>query len=235
MNVLITGVSSGLGHGLAQVHLERGDSVWGLSRRNAPELAKNQKFHFQNIDITQLESMKTKMGQLLGDLDTLDLVYLNAGILGQLEDLQKTRLDDLKIIMDTNCWANKGVIDSLTSLSVQMGQVIAISSSASVNGNRGWGGYALSKAALNMLIQLYAQELRETHFISLAPGLIDTAMQDYLCADVDDTIFSSVGKLKAARGTVNMPAPKEAAHRILNSLAQLAELPSGSFADIRNL
>lgn len=31
-----------------------------------------------------------------------------------------------------------------------------------------------------MLINLYAKEYTDTHFCALAPGLIDTKMQDYI-------------------------------------------------------
>lgn len=100
----------------------------------------------------------------------------------------------------------------------------------------GWGAYSLSKAALNNLVQLYAHELPETHVISLAPGLIDTAMQDYLCEEVDSGDFPSVQKLKAARGTEDMPGPRATAERILDLLDDLkAKHPSGSFVDIRQL
>src|SRR5690625_6916597 len=70
--------------------------------------------------------------------------------------------------------------------------------------NYGWGGYSLSKEALNNLITLYAEEMPNTHFLSLAPGLVDTDMQEYLCGEVDSAEFPSVQKLRDARGTDNM-------------------------------
>ena len=84
-------------------------------------------------------------------------------------------------------------------------QVIAISSGASQSGSRGWNGYSLSKAALNMLVKLYAGERPETHFTSLAPGLIDTAMQDYLTNLPEDSRYAPLEVLKAAKGTPKMP------------------------------
>ncbi len=62
-------------------------------------------------------------------------------------------------------------------------QVIMVSSGATVLGNKGWGAYALSKAGLNMLARLYDHEFPDTHISALAPGLIDTAMMDYLCVE----------------------------------------------------
>ncbi|MCP3870534.1 MAG: SDR family NAD(P)-dependent oxidoreductase [Gammaproteobacteria bacterium] len=50
-----------------------------------------------------------------------------------------------------------------------MEQIVMISSGAAVLGNQGWGGYAISKAALSMLARLYAHEFTQTH-ISLVPS-----------------------------------------------------------------
>jgi benzil reductase ((S)-benzoin forming) len=234
-NVLITGVSSGLGYGLAKAHLERGDTVYGLSRRHPRELEKNRNFHFAALDLTDYEWLPGILQSLLVKVTSLQLVYLNAGILGAIRDLADSPLPDLKEIMEVNCWANKEFLGALYKRVGQIDQVVAISSGAAVNGNRGWSGYALSKAALNMLVQLYAREQESTHFTSLAPGLIDTAMQDVLCGEVDYDRYASIRKLKDARGTDSMPMPREAADKIIDILPRLKDLPSGSFADIRKL
>lgn len=64
--------------------------------------------------------------------------------------------------MDINVWANKLIIDDLAARHVAPRRIVLISSGAGVVGNHGWGAYALSKAALNMLAQLYAHELPST-------------------------------------------------------------------------
>ena len=112
-----------------------------------------------------------------------------------------------------------------------------ISSGAAVNGNKGWGAYALSKATLNMLAKLYAHEFPETHVCALAPGLVDTAMQDYLCDSqlVDADRFPSVNTLRDARGTASMPTAAQIASQITAKTADLRAHPSGSFLDVRNL
>ena len=86
-----------------------------------------------------------------------------------------------------------------------------------------------------MLIKLYAAENPETHFTSLAPGLIDTAMQDYLCAEVDTSKFKAVQRLKDARDTEAMPKPPEAARKLIDAFPKMLFYESGHFADIRKL
>ncbi|MDH3638778.1 MAG: alcohol dehydrogenase, partial [Gammaproteobacteria bacterium] len=99
------------------------------------------------------------------------------------------------------------------------------------------GSYSLSKATLNMLAKLYAHEFSDTHIAAFAPGLIDTAMQDYLCDErnVDAQRFPSVTKLRKARGTENMPTPSRAADLIAACLPELKHHPSGVFLDIRSM
>ncbi len=234
MNVLITGVSSGIGLALARAFIDQGAVVFGTSRREPPAKVL-ESIRFVPSDLSDFECVPRMLEELLGEVTALDLVWLNAGVLGEIKDMAACSIAELQRTFDINVWANKVVLDALYSRPRDVKEVIAISSGAAIRGNRGWNGYAISKAALNMLIQLYAAERPDTHFIAFAPGLVDTAMQDYLCALPEDDSHPSVEVLKAARGTENMPDPEEAAQRILNVLPRLKTLPSGSFADIRTL
>lgn len=227
----ITGTSSGLGHGLAEHLRRRGWTVYGCSRRGCdlPDVRD------RICDLTDHEAIPAALDSLLGDVPSLDLVVLNAGILGQIRNLAETPLDDLKQVMEVNLWANKSIMDWLHAWGRPVGQVVMISSGAAVLGNKGWGGYALSKAALNMLAKLYAHEFTRTRITALAPGIIDTPMMDYLCGAADAESFPALERLRQARGTAAMPGPLSAAERLISVLPQLAEWPSGSFVDIREI
>jgi NAD(P)-dependent dehydrogenase (short-subunit alcohol dehydrogenase family) len=137
--------------------------------------------------------------------------------------------------MDINLWANKTVLDWLLAWDRPIRQIVAVSSGAAVLGNRGWGGYALSKAALNMLIKLYAHEFRSTHLNAVAPGLIETAMMDALFAVEERDQFPALRRIHAARGTERMLTPRSAGERLLKALPQLLETESGSYIDVRTL
>lgn len=235
-HIFITGVSSGIGHALARVCLDRDGWVYGVSRRTPEDLVENEAFQFLSADLGDLNSVDEVIERLLDGVPKLDLVVLNAGVLGRLADVRESSLAELQHSMDVNLWANKVILDTVFGLGVPVRQVIGISSGAAVNGHRGWGGYALSKAALNMLIQLYAAELPDTHFCAFAPGLVDTRMQEYLCREVHDERFASVERLRAARGTERMPSPEQIAPRLLEAFAQVRETaPSGAFVDIREM
>ncbi len=237
MNVLITGNSSGLGLGLTEALMDRDAIVWGMSRRGCPLKPKfDDVIRDRQQDLGDLSKLEEGLNRLLSDCLRLDLVILNAGVLGRIQDLADTDIHDLEHLMRVNVWSNKLILDWLIERQLPVDQIVAISSGAAVNMSYGWGAYSLSKAALNNLMQIYAHEMPDTHLLSLAPGLVDTAMQDYLCGEVDSDEFPSVQKLKDARGTDHMPESRKAAETILDLLPDLREnQPSGAFVDIRQL
>jgi benzil reductase ((S)-benzoin forming) len=232
--ILITGVSRGLGHGLALAALQRGDTVLGLGRSAAADLESQPSFHFARADICNRDECAAALDTLLRDRDRLECVILNAGILGPIADMRNQSVDTMKDVLDVNLWANKTLADLLLGRDLPIAQIVAISSGASVNGNRGWGGYSLSKAALNMLVKLYAAEREDIHFSALAPGLVDTGIQEQVRALPGNSPFPSVVALKQAAGTDAMPDPATAGQRVLAAVDRLPGLvESGDFADIR--
>ncbi|MGD8678147.1 MAG: SDR family NAD(P)-dependent oxidoreductase [Chromatiales bacterium] len=231
--LFITGNSSGLGYALTRHYLEQDWRVSGCSRRGCEGLGGF--LSDMRCDLTDFEGIPVSLEDLLGAAHKLDLVILNAGILGEIREISKTPLADIQRIMDSNVWANKVILDWLIHSGLEVAQVIMISSGASVLGNRGWGGYALSKAALNMLAKLYAHEMPDTHIVSLAPGLIDSDMMSYLCEEADAEKFPALNRLREARNSEAMQTPAEAAENIASVVGQLREFESGSFVDIRQI
>lgn len=234
-NVLVTGVSSGLGEALATLYLKEGWHVYGLSRRKPEKIMDEANFRFVHVDLSESQSVDRGIRDLI-DVKEFDLVVLNAGIIGVFGTMAGASLEALHEIMNVNVWSNKVIIDYFTSENIDVRQVVAISSGASRSGAKGWGGYGISKAALNMMIKLYAAEIPKTHFCALAPGLVDSPMQDYLCNLEEDSSYAILTKLKSARNSEFMPQPDAAAQLIARAIDTLPEIvKSGDYADVRNL
>ncbi|MFK5971055.1 MAG: SDR family NAD(P)-dependent oxidoreductase [Candidatus Marithrix sp.] len=233
MKILITGVSSGIGQGLLNYYLANGHEVYGISRRIVTNSSAN--FHFSSLDLSKIDLISPTIIQLLNGIDSLDLVILNAGSLTPFGDIKTTSLEILNENMQINVWVNKLIIDTLLSNINNVKQIVGISSSASQSGNRGWNGYALSKATLNMLMSLYSSEVSATHFSAIAPGLVDTDMQDYLDQLPTNDDYPVLQYLQEARGTVNMPVPDVAAPMLDKAFQHVLSLPSGQYLDVRNL
>ncbi|MDH5719999.1 MAG: SDR family NAD(P)-dependent oxidoreductase [Spirochaetia bacterium] len=235
-NVFITGISSGLGEAFALNFLEKGYHVTGLSRKNPKWAYEKENLRFQSVNLGEISEIERNLTELFKGRNEFELVILNAAILGKISDMANISLDEIHNIMNVNVWANKIILDYLINSKIKVKQVVGISSGASVSGSRGWNAYSLSKSAFNMLIQLYAHEMPDTHLSALAPGLIDTNMQEYIfgLSKEEEKKYPIIKRLKEARGTAQMPKPIEAAELILSFLPKLLELESGKFYDIRN-
>ncbi|MGE0483143.1 MAG: SDR family NAD(P)-dependent oxidoreductase [Gammaproteobacteria bacterium] len=230
MQMLLTGHTHGLGRALGEAALARGATVYGLARGRL-EPAPTGLVQAQ-ADFAAPAALAACLDALVPTTAALDVVILNAGVLGPIAAMVDTPLDELRQVMDVNVWANKVILDWLVGRAAVPGQVVLMSSGASQSGHFGWGAYALSKAALNMLARLYAHELPHSHLVALAPGLVATAMQDEL-ARHDAATFPSLARLHAARGTADMPTPAVAAAHLLDLLPALQRFPSGEFVDVR--
>ncbi len=230
-NLLITGIGSGLGKALAAHYLNQGDRVFALSRHLPDDLAGQAQLHFQPCDLQQLEAIDPAVRKLLDGVERLDLVILNAGVLGAIKDMTETPLYEIDQVMTVNVWANKVLLDTLIDLGLAVDQVVGISSGAAVNCNRGWNAYSLSKASLNVLLKLYAREMDNTHLTALAPGIIWTPMLAKVVETVDTEKYPSVRRIQQ----VEKMSPEEAARLLAATFPRLREYESGSFLDVRTL
>lgn len=226
-NILITGCSSGLGLALTKLYLKKGFKVYGIARHKPDINHKN--FIFKICDLSKLSSVKKSLSKFIHKIEKIEYVYLNAGTLGKIESMTKLKSKEIKQTLDLNVFANKELLDLLCKIRVK--NIIAISSGASVNGSYGWGGYSLSKSALNMLINLYAKEMKKTKLFAIAPGVIETPMTDIIRYELDDEEFPSAKILK--NGLIQ--TPKDAAKRLYKLNKRLKEFESGSFFDVRKI
>ena len=228
-NILITGISSGLGEALVREYLTSGDTVYAIGRTCPDIFNNNPHFFFFPYDLSQTFMLKAEIKPFVENR-SFDIIILNAGMLGEIQMLHQTKLANIKEIMELNVWTNKELIDTLNEYA-HIKQVVGISSGAAVNGSKGWGAYSLSKAGLNMLLSVYAKELPEIHFTALAPGIIDTPMVRHIINKVDDLTFPSAKKLKES----HIQTPKEAAQLLISMFDKLLKYESGSFLDVRTM
>ena len=216
--LFITGIGRGIGRGLVEEYLKEGWEVFGVGRSNPF----GGRVHFSQLDLKSFE----KIGEKLKGWQEIpfDLAILNAGVLGEIKDLGEWSIWELKEVMNVNVWANKILIDWLAS---HCSKIVAISSGASVNGNRGWGGYSISKASLNMLVKIYSREISPPIY-ALAPGVIDTDMVRQVISG-DREKFPSLQRVAQGR----LPL-REGVQLVKRGIQLLDRYPSGSYVDVRD-
>ena len=110
---------------------------------------------------------------------SLKLLVNNASILGPspLPALASYGIDELRDVFEVNVLAPLALIQlALPSLRKSQGTVVSLSSDAAVEAYEGWGGYGSSKAALDHLHRVLAEEVSDIRFYSFDPGDMRTDM-----------------------------------------------------------
>ena len=217
MKVLITGISRGIGYGLANYYIENGDEVYAIGRKNPFDDA----LRFYRLDVSAYEKIPHAIESL--EIYELDLAILNAGILGEIKEMKYWSVKELQNIFDINVWANKVLIDELAPFTEK---IVVMSSGAAVNGNPGWGGYSLSKCTVNMMVSIYSKEI-DSKIYALAPGVIDTDMVEKVISG-DHSKFPSLDRVEAGRVSL-----EEGVERIVRTINKLDDFENGSFVDVR--
>ena len=226
-NILITGCSSGLGLALTNYYLQKGFKVFGISR-NKPEI-QNINFIHISFDLSQISKIKEILSPIIQDIESIETVFLNAGMLGKIKILEELSTSEMQEVYELNVYANKKLLDILKNIKVK--NILATSSGASKTGYKGWGSYSLSKAGVNMLVNLYSNEMPNTKIIALAPGVIKTPMTDYIRFEINENTFTSAKKLND--GIIQ--TPNETAIKIDEFVNRIDEFKTGSFVDIRKI
>ena len=185
---LISGSSRGLGRALAAAFLDAGFGVV-LNGRDEASLSAAQaslSAHGRDIlavaaDATTRSGASALIRETLGRFGRLDALINNAGILGPSPrpDLEAFDIDDLAELFRANTLGPVCLTQAaLPSLKSSRGVVINVTSDAGATGYPGWGGYGASKAALELISQSWAAELKgegvRVHAVN--PGDLKTEM-----------------------------------------------------------
>lgn len=241
-NVLITGVSSGIGRALALLMLSEGYRVWGISRRVPEDLITKDKFQHASIDLALGESAVLDIARWLikeNQLRSILYLFLNAGRFSQrIANLNHVSLESIQSVMNVNVWANKLILDTFLNAGVHIDTCVVSSSIAGVRARAGNSAYALSKATLNMLIKQYAIEHPEIFFAVLGLCNVHTSLSHQISTLPLEGNFPEIESLRT-RGISPgyLVTPHERAHHI-NLLLKSGiqnHVTSGEFAEIRHL
>lgn len=241
-SVLITGASRGIGKALTEKYLEAGYRVYGLSRTLAGSSLRHPRYTHISVDLARTDELCDVLReQLIRRHEVFDLkyVFLNAGIFSpRIADLMRVPLSEIKELMDVNVWANKVILDTLLGCEISIDTCILSSSIAGVRARAGNSGYAISKAALNMMMQLYALENPQTYFAVIGLCNVDTALARRIGALPLEGSFPEIEKLRMRGATSGYlaTADERATHlQTALSLGLREHIPSGQFTEIRSL
>ena len=197
LRAAVTGGTSGLGLALVRALAKRGAQVAFVARtREAVERVSAETGALGIVgDVGRKTDIHAIALQITGKLGGLDLLVNNASSLGPvpLALLADTQCEELEEALATNLVGpfrlTKALFGALTA-SARQGRdavVVNITSDAAVNAYAGWGAYGASKAALQHLTAIWAEEAREegVRFLAIDPGDMDTPLHAQAVPEAD--------------------------------------------------
>ncbi|HXV23296.1 MAG TPA: SDR family NAD(P)-dependent oxidoreductase [Alphaproteobacteria bacterium] len=186
---LITGASRGIGAAVALRYAGEGArlilaarTVGGLEEvDDAIRQAGGERATLVPVDLRQAEQIDRLGAAIFERFGRLDVLVGNAGALGTLSPIGHVSPKDWDEVIATNLTANFRLIRAFDPLLRRSaaGRAIFVTSGLGRQPIAYWGPYAVSKAALEMLVGVYAAEIKKTSVrVNLIdPGIVRTAMR----------------------------------------------------------
>ncbi|MEV0134018.1 SDR family oxidoreductase [Dactylosporangium sp. NPDC050688] len=182
-SVVITGSSSGLGHGLARLLHAAGYQVVGVARRDVAEEDIGAGYRHVRADLTDCDAIPDIARRILSAAGTPYALINNAatGVDGLLPTMRDVRLvDAVGLNLISPMLLAKYL--SRPMISAGRGRIVNVSSVVASTGYRGLSVYAATKAGLEGFTRSLARDLgrRGVTVNAIAPGFLDTEMTDGL-------------------------------------------------------
>lgn len=186
---LVTGASRGIGAETAIALAKAGAHVILTARTEGGLTDVEEQIHqaggtasiapLDLLNPDQIDGLAQHVAERWGKLDIL---VLNAGQLGTLSPLPHTPLKDWERVLAVNVTAPFRFLRAFDGLLRQSdkGRVLGLSSSVAISPRAYWGPYAASKAALETLLDSYAEEVANISPVRVAvinPGATRTNMR----------------------------------------------------------
>ena len=185
---LVTGASRGIGYACARALALTGAhvilvarTVGGLEEADDEVRKAGGSATLVPLDLKDVSAIDRLGAAIFERWGRLDALIGNAGVLGAMTPLTHLKPKDWDELLAVNVTANWRLIRSLDPLlrRSEAGRAVFISSSAARRHTAFWGGYAVTKAALETLVLTYAEECNGTNVkVNLFnPGGTRTAMR----------------------------------------------------------
>ena len=168
---LVTGATRGIGRAVALAYAAEGAHVILVGRTTGAleevddEIrAKDAKATLLTLDLKAQDKIDALGPTIFQRWGKLDILVGNAGILGPLSPLGHVTADAWSDVLEINLTANWRLIRTLDPLlrRSDAGRAIFVSSGAASSTPAYWGPYAASKAALEAMVKVYAEEVANT-------------------------------------------------------------------------
>jgi NAD(P)-dependent dehydrogenase (short-subunit alcohol dehydrogenase family) len=186
---LVTGASRGIGAATAEALGKAGAHVILTARTASGLEAVEEAIHAAGgsatiapLDLTDSGNIAKLAAAVAERWHALDILMLNAAMLGSLSPVEYLDAKELAKIFATNVFANQAMIAAFDPLlrRSDKAEVVGLTSSVGSEPRAFWGGYGASKAAFENLLACYADETEHAGKLRVQiidPGATRTRMR----------------------------------------------------------
>jgi NAD(P)-dependent dehydrogenase (short-subunit alcohol dehydrogenase family) len=186
---LVTGAGRGIGAAIAEALAAEGAHVVLTARTSAALEAVEERIHAAGgsatiapMDLTEPESIARLAQAVAGRWPALDMLVLNAAMLGTLTPVAQIDGREFNRLLTLNLLAQQALLAAFDPLlrRSDAGRILALTSSVGAHPRAYWGAYGASKAALETLVLAYGEEVKNLAPLKVAivdPGATATAMR----------------------------------------------------------
>ncbi len=185
---LVTGASRGIGAATAEALAAAGAHVVLVARTPGGLEEVEDRIHAAGgtatiapLDLAEGENIAKLAAAIAGRWDKLDMLVLNAAMLGTLTPVPAIDGKEMGKLLTLNLLANQALIAAFDPMLRNSGnaRIAAITSSVGRTPRAYWGAYGASKAALETLVLSYGEEMRNfgIRVAIVDPGATATVMR----------------------------------------------------------
>lgn len=236
--VIVTGASRGIGLELLKQFQKKGRKVIGLAR-TIPDEAEE----FFTVDLTAVEQLENVLPKIIDNYkekaSSFTLIN-NAGTVEPIGVIGEVNAADITGAMTINLTAPMILSNTfIRELAEFKGakKIMNISSGAGRKVYEGWATYCTTKAGLDHFSRVVAteqsQEKNPVDIVSIAPGIIDTDMQETIRSSGEET-FPLLAQFINYKEQGLLSSPEETARNLIRFLEEVDFKETGPIADIRN-
>lgn len=186
---LVTGASRGIGAATAEALAREGAHVV-LTGRDTKALEDiEQRIHeagghatIAPLDLAEPDGIARLAAAIVQRWPALDMLVINAAVLPELTSVSDIDQRAFSKALTTNVLATQALISAFDPMlrASPNARVVGLTSTVATSPRAYWGAYAASKAAFEVLLDCYAQEMKNISKIRVAivnPGATRTAMR----------------------------------------------------------